>query len=292
LYQLFFSGLAVADPGQGEVRLQAPSSVVRGEGFVCRFMPVPGGSSYTLEWLDKNLDLAVARPGTIQEVLLGVGIKRMARPELLRLSYVAGGKKKVVQCAVNVRDKNYPEQRLILPPSMANLSPKNLARYYREKKVITHVLARQTAGRFWSLPLTRPVPGSVSSAYGLTRFINNQPRAPHRGVDFRGSMGVPIKACADGIVDLVADHYFSGRSVYLDHGQGVTSVYFHMSKIQVKEGQVVHKGQVVGTMGRTGRATGPHLHFGLYVLGEPINPMPFMDGAFKTSDVPAVSVRK
>ena len=290
---LLFSGPVSAASGQGEVRLLAPSSVTRGEGFVCRFMPVAGGSSYSLTWLDKHLDLAVSPAGTMQEVLLGVGLKGKTRPELLRLSYMVGGATKVNQCAIDVKDKKYPEQRLTLPKSMATLSKKNLKRYYKEKKVITHALAQQSSGRFWSLPLTRPVPGSVSSAFGLTRFINDQPRAPHRGVDFRGGMGVPIKACADGVVDLVADHYFSGRSVYVDHGQGVTSVYFHMSKILVKEGQVIRKGQVLGKMGKTGRATGPHLHFGLYILGEPVNPLPFMDAArYAASGAPTASTRK
>ena len=289
---LLFSGSVSAESSQGEVRLLAPPSVTRGEGFVCRFMPLAGGSSYSLTWLDKHLDLAVSRAGTMQEVLLGVGLKRQPRPELLRLSYIIGGAKKMVQCTVDVKDKKYPEQRLTLPKSMATLSKKNLTRYYKEKKVITHALARQSSGRFWSLPLTRPVPGSVSSAFGLTRFINDQPRAPHRGVDFRGGMGVPIKACADGVVDLVADHYFSGRSVYVDHGQGVTSVYFHLSKILVKEGQIVHKGQVVGKMGKTGRATGPHLHFGFYVLGEPVNPLPLMDTANHASFALPVSTLK
>lgn len=290
---LLLSGPAAADSGQGDVHLEAPVSVTRGEGFVCRFMPVAGGSSYSLTWLDKHLDCAVSRAGIMQEVLLGVGLKGKTGPELLQLSYVVGGTKKVARCTVEVKEKKYPEQRLTLPKSMATLSKKNLNRYYKEKKVITHTLAQQSSGRFWTLPLTRPVPGSVSSAFGLTRFINDQPRAPHRGVDFRGGMGVPIKACADGVVDLVADHYFSGRSVYVDHGQGVTSVYFHMSKILVKEGQVIRKGQVLGKMGKTGRATGPHLHFGLYILGEAVNPLPLMDAKrYATSGAPIAASPK
>ncbi len=288
---MLFSCLANADAGQGKVHLLAPASVTRGEAFVCRFMPVSGASAYCLEWLGKKMDLT-ASSGKRQEILLGVGLTRTLRPEVLRLTYSVGGKKQEVQCAVDVKDKKYPEQRLTLPASMATLSKKNLTRYYKEKKVITAALGQQSPGRFWSLPLTRPVPGSVSSAFGLTRFINDQPRAPHRGVDFRGGMGVPVKACADGIVELVADHYFSGRSVYLDHGQGVTSVYFHLSQILVKQGQMVHKGQVLGKMGRTGRATGPHLHFGLYVLGEPVNPLPLMDATKYPADDAPASVHK
>ncbi len=257
-----------------DVRLMAPSSVFKGQGFVCRVNPVAGGSEYRIEWLDKTLDLAVGADGDAIEVLLGAGLKRKTGSKLLRLTYVRDGKKETVQRAVDIKDKEYPVQRLTLPKKMVNLSQKNLSRYYKEKDEVTEVLGHRSQGRLWSLPLTRPVPGEVSSAFGLRRFINDQPRSPHRGVDFRGGIGVPIKVCADGVVDLVADHYFSGRSVYVDHGQGVMSMYFHLSDIDVQEGQVVRKGEVLGKMGKTGRATGPHLHFGLYLLGEPVDPMP------------------
>jgi murein DD-endopeptidase MepM/ murein hydrolase activator NlpD len=175
---------------------------------------------------------------------------------------------------VQVKDKTYPVQRLTLPEKMVNLSQKNLSRHYKEKEAVSEVLGHRSQGRFWTLPLARPVPGEVSSAFGLKRIINDQPRSPHRGVDFRGGMGVPVVACADGIVDLVGDHYFAGRSVYVDHGQGVMSMYFHLSEIDVREGQVVRRGEVIGRMGKSGRATGPHLHFGLYLLGEPVDPLP------------------
>ncbi|WP_462325075.1 M23 family metallopeptidase [Desulfoplanes sp.] len=267
------SGTFAADT-QDSVRLTAPSSVFRGQGFLCRFNPLPGGSDYRIEWLGKTLDLAVGPGDDVTEVLLGVGVERKAGPKLLRLTYMRNGQKRTVQRAVDVEDKEYPVQRLTLPKKMVNLSQKDLSRYYKEKEVVTGVLDHRSQGRFWSLPLTRPVPGAVSSAFGLRRFINDQPRSPHRGVDFRGGMGVPVKACADGVVDLVADHYFSGRSVYVDHGQGVMSMYFHLSGTNVEQGRVVTKGEVIGRMGKTGRATGPHLHFGFYLLGEPVDPMP------------------
>ncbi|GAU08088.1 M23 family metallopeptidase [Desulfoplanes formicivorans] len=277
----FLLGLILMVLGTGSVlhaatgvELTAPHTVYRGQAFVCRFTPVNGGSNYQLTWLDKTLDVAVGAGDPVVEVLLGVGLTRQPVAETLELSCMRDARKLTARQTIKVEDKEYPVQRLTLPRKMVHLSPENLARYHREKKEISTILKGRSKGRFWSLPLTRPVPGGVSSAFGLRRIINDEPRSPHRGVDFRGGMGVPVKACADGIVDLVADHYFSGRSVYLDHGQGVMSMYFHLSRIDVKEGQVVRKGEVVGAMGRTGRATGPHLHFGLYLLGEPVDPMP------------------
>ena len=269
-------GTSALSHASGDVRLTAPDVVYKGQGFVCRFTPVAGGIDYELTWLGRTLHVAVGAGDPVEEVLLGAGLSRQPAREPLVLTYMRDGRRLTAQQTVRVKDKDYPVQRLTLPKKMVNLSKKNLSRYDREKKEIQKVLSGRTRGRFWSLPLTRPVPGALSSAFGLRRIINDQPRSPHRGVDFRGGMGVPVKACADGIVDLVADHYFSGRSVYIDHGQGVISMYFHLSRINVKEGQVVRKGEMVGAMGKTGRATGPHLHFGLYILGEPVDPMPLL----------------
>lgn len=267
------SGSVHADAPE-DLGLTLPDSVFTGQGFVCRFNPVPGGSAFQLEWLGKTLDLALGVNDSVVEVLLGVGLDHKPGSKPLGLTYMLDGNLHTLRKHVQVKDKTYPVQRLTLPEKMVNLSQKNLSRHYKEKEAVSEVLGHRSQGRFWTLPLARPVPGEVSSAFGLKRIINDQPRSPHRGVDFRGGMGVPVVACADGIVDLVGDHYFAGRSVYVDHGQGVMSMYFHLSEIDVREGQVVRRGEVIGRMGKSGRATGPHLHFGLYLLGEPVDPLP------------------
>jgi len=122
------------------------------------------------------------------------------------------------------------------------------------------------------LPLIRPVPGEVSSAYGLKRYFNDQARNPHRGLDLRAALGDPVQAVAPGQIMLVADHYYGGRSVFLDHGLGVYSVYMHLSEITVRQGEMVEAGQVIGRAGQSGRVTGPHLHLGLYVLDLAVDP--------------------
>lgn len=128
--------------------------------------------------------------------------------------------------------------------------------------------------RMWRLPLVRPVQGKVLSVYGAQRILNGKPKNPHRGLDFRSPMGNPVKCVAAGRVILVGDHYYAGNSVYVDHGNGVVSMYFHLSEPMVKEGDEVKRGQTVGLTGMTGRATGPHLHFSLSVLGELVDPAP------------------
>ncbi len=270
----------VSDMSTHEVRVHVPLSVWRGQAFICRFQPIAHASQYTLHWLDKTLSLP-GDPGNMDtdvEVLLGAGLLRKTGNYPLVLTYVLDGHTHTQRHTVEVKAREYPVQRLTLPNNMVNLSKKNLARHYKEKKEVTKALAVVSPDRLWTLPLIRPVPGTISSAFGLQRFINGQPRTPHRGVDFRGAVGVPIKACAAGRVGLVGNHYFAGRCVYIDHGQGVVSMYFHLSHVRVHQGQMVGRGEIIGRVGKTGRVTGPHLHVGVYVLGEAVDPLDLMQG--------------
>ena len=118
----------------------------------------------------------------------------------------------------------------------------------------------------------RPVNGVTTSPFGLKRFYNGEARRPHTGLDYAGDIGTPIKAPADGKVILVGKFFFNGNAVFLDHGQGLISVYIHMNNYLVKQGQFVKQGDSIGTIGQTGRATGPHLHWGVYLNQTVINP--------------------
>jgi murein DD-endopeptidase MepM/ murein hydrolase activator NlpD len=174
---------------------------------------------------------------------------------------------------VAVAGRSFPEQRLTVDPEFVTLSAADLARHEQERGRVQAVLGRAEPGLFLRCPLMRPVSGELSSLYGLRRVFNNEPRSAHRGVDMRGASGTPVLAAAAGRVALAEEHFFSGRAVYLDHGQGVVSMYFHLDEIAVREGQFVDSGTVVGKVGMSGRVTGPHLHFGLSVLGQLVDPM-------------------
>ena len=119
---------------------------------------------------------------------------------------------------------------------------------------------------------SRPVSGVITSPFGIKRFYNGQPRRPHTGLDYAGDTGTPIKAPAAGKVILVGNYFFNGNTIFLDHGQGLISVYIHMNKYIAKQGQKVKKGDIIGTIGQTGRTTGPHLHWGVYLNRTVINP--------------------
>lgn len=168
----------------------------------------------------------------------------------------------------------YPEQRLEVPEKMVSLSKEDLARVERENARIALLWPRETAVRF-ALPLAPPLPpGYSGERFGSRRVFNGQPRSPHNGIDFKVGAGTPVTAPADGVVVLAESHFFAGNSVFVDHGGGLVSMCFHLADLPVRVGQEVRRGEVIGHVGGTGRATGPHLHFGLRWHGARIDPNP------------------
>lgn len=172
-----------------------------------------------------------------------------------------------------VEDKKYDEQHLAIKdkrkvePSASDL-----------KRIAAESLRKQKARalRTDTLPDVNfiwPVSGEISSIFGLRRFFNDKERRPHSGLDIAAAEGTPVRATADGTVIDSGDFFFSGNMVYLDHGQGIISLYAHLSRIDVKPGDTVKKGDVIGAVGQTGRVTGPHLHFAVFANKTLIDPV-------------------
>jgi hypothetical protein len=178
---------------------------------------------------------------------------------------------------MEIREKDYGVRNLTLPQNMVDLDAKTLARVRKESAVTNALWEAEPSSPLWEGPFIRPVPGEVIGPFGRRSVINGQPRSPHTGVDLRGEEGTPIKAINDGRVVFTGDHFFSGLSVVIDHGGGIQSMYFHMDKIQVQQGEMVEKGTIIGSVGSTGRATGPHLHWGVRVNGARIDPSQLVD---------------
>ena len=262
----------------GGPALVCPANVPEGEPF---FAPVVSDAPFTsarFTWLGRSVTVPATSQDAGREarVLLGMGMKELLRGDEheLRVEVLGGAGGPVALARVVARaPKAYPEQRLTVESKYVAPSSENLERILREQAEVNKVLTSPATPRRYGLPLQRPVPGEISSEYGLRRFFNEEPRKPHNGVDLRAAEGDPVLACADGVVLLAADHYYAGKSVYVDHGEGVVSMYFHMSRLDVKTGGVVRRGQVLGAVGATGRVTGPHLHWGVYVLGQKIDPL-------------------
>ena len=174
---------------------------------------------------------------------------------------------------VTVVPRQFPVQRLTVPPGMADPDPETERRAVAEGQHLQMLYRTVSPERLWRGPFTRPVAGTEPpSGFGARRIINGTPRAAHSGVDYSAPRGTPVVAANAGRVALVGDYFFPGRLVALDHGLGLYTLYFHLDSVAVAEGDRVDRGQTLGTVGATGRATGPHLHFGAQLGGARIDP--------------------
>jgi|CXWL01.1.fsa_nt_gi murein DD-endopeptidase MepM/ murein hydrolase activator NlpD len=192
----------------------------------------------------------------------------------LEVGRVRGGERETT--TVRVGRYPYPEQRLTVDDSKVHPSPADERRIERETAEIEKVWARRTERRF-ALPLSPPLrPLPAGGRFGARRFFNGEPRSPHSGADYKARTGTLVFAAADGVVALATDQFFAGKAVYLDHGDGLFTVYFHLSALSVKTGDLVTAGQRIGAVGATGRATGPHLHFGVRWRGARVDPSPLL----------------
>lgn len=175
-----------------------------------------------------------------------------------------------------VQPKQYKSQHItIKDKNKVNPGDESSERIVRELAIQKQVKTRFTEAAA-ALDFIKPVPGHDTGRFGLRRFINNQPRNPHSGMDIAAATGTPVKATATGRVLHTDDFFFSGNTVYVDHGAGVISMYAHLSEIAVQPGDVVQQGEILGKVGSTGRATGPHLHWSVYLNGEAVDPALFL----------------
>jgi murein DD-endopeptidase MepM/ murein hydrolase activator NlpD len=175
-----------------------------------------------------------------------------------------------------VSDKQYASQSLKVAPKHVNPSKADLARVARDRIVIDRAMSTWSDKQPESLSLPPPVPGVRSSSFGLRRIFNGESRNPHSGMDIAASTGTPVLAPIEGTVIEAGDFFFTGNTVFIDHGRGLISMYCHLSAIDVKPGQHVAAGTRLGLVGMTGRATGPHLHWGLSLNRAWIDPALFL----------------
>jgi murein DD-endopeptidase MepM/ murein hydrolase activator NlpD len=178
-----------------------------------------------------------------------------------------------VQIAFDVTAKKYPVQRLtITNDKMVNPPQAELERIERETALMTAQYDLFTPLPASPFPLTLPASGPVSSNFGLRRILNGEPRNPHAGLDIAAQRGAPVTAPAPGKVSLTGSFYFNGNTIFVDHGGGLISMVCHLSAIDVHVGDILARGQRIGRVGATGRATGPHLHWSVSLNGQRVDP--------------------
>lgn len=204
-----------------------------------------------------------------------VGIPLDMKPGSHELRVQIDGEAKSQHFEVNTKD--YPVQRVtIKDKSKVQLSPEDEARAIREIAVIMKLKRHWRASQDTDLAFVLPAKGRLSGHFGLRRIFNGEPRSPHAGLDVAVALGTPVEASGKGQVLAVDDYFFNGKTIFVDHGNGLITMYCHLDRIDVKSGETVVKGQQIGLSGKTGRATGPHLHWSVVLNGAMVDPELFI----------------
>jgi murein DD-endopeptidase MepM/ murein hydrolase activator NlpD len=253
----------------------APSDVVfsadQGSIVQLSFGNEPGVKSVQVNWEGKHV--SAYRDGNAWTTLLGVDLDTKPGDHKTDvLVTMEDGRTDKREAVVKVVAKKYPTTELNVDEKYVELSKADLARANRESKETEAIYAVVSSEALWSEPFRIPIAGRTGTNFGHRRIFNGEPRAPHAGADLKATTGTPIHATNRGRVALAKNLFFTGNTVILDHGLGIYSLYAHLSRIDVKKGDVVKNDQVVGLAGATGRVTGPHLHWGLRVQGARVDP--------------------
>jgi murein DD-endopeptidase MepM/ murein hydrolase activator NlpD len=247
--------------------------------------PVPGGVALV------DLGAAATRPsatfggrpvlvlaqGGVWTAVVGIGLAVDPKQRQTLAVQDADGRARSV--AFGLQRKQYAEQRLTVPPKHVDLSADDMARYERERVHLAEVLRRFSPREPATLRLLSPTTGPHSSSFGLRRVFNGQARSPHSGMDIAAPTGTPVVAAAAGEVIDTGDYFFNGNTVIVDHGQGLLTLYCHLSAIDTAAGAMLEAGAPIGQVGATGRATGAHLHFSVYLNTTPVDPALFLAAA-------------
>ena len=264
---------ANADESQGALRL-TPERVRQGGIVVLNLAwPVPF-RNVRLQVGDREVHAPSPDTQIRMAMLVGIDLAQAPGDVLVRASALDKDKRPLTaQQTFRVLDAHFPVQRLTVPRAFVELDPATLERVNREKAVLDHLWETVTPERLWRGSFRLPLDGAASAAgFGERRIINGEPRAPHSGTDISAPPGTPVSAANAGTVALVAEHFFAGTSIILDHGFGLYTMYFHLQESLVQAGQRVNRDQLIGRVGSSGRATGPHLHWGARLYGARIDP--------------------
>lgn len=234
-----------------------------------------GDDEPELRWMKKEVFLLNLPNSKIYEGFIAADLDQKPGTYNLDLIFRHSGIKK--QIKIKVVSKDYGVRKLTLPNNQVNLNEKDLARATKESAIMNKLWGASIIAPLWDAPFIMPLESQIVGTFGRRSVINDQPRSPHTGVDMRGKKGTPVKASNDGLIVLTGDHFFTGNTVVIDHGAGILSMYFHLDKINVKKGDKISRGEALGTVGSTGRSTAPHLHWGVRVEEQRVDPVSLVE---------------
>jgi murein DD-endopeptidase MepM/ murein hydrolase activator NlpD len=231
----------------------------------------PGVKSVEVVWDMKKVPLFLQEH--TWRTILGVDLDTKAGEHKADVLFTMNdGRVDKREAVLLVVTKKYPTTQLKVDDKYVELSKTDLARANRESRETEAIYAKMTPEMLWTTPFSVPIDGETGTNFGHRRVFNGQPRAPHAGADLRAKTGTPIHATNRGRVVLAKNLFFTGNTVILDHGLGIYSLYAHLSRMDVKVGDIISNGEQLGLSGATGRVTGPHLHWGLRVQGARVDP--------------------
>jgi murein DD-endopeptidase MepM/ murein hydrolase activator NlpD len=270
LLGLIVGAPALAAPG-GTLSITVSTSTPALGDPVLVEVAAPGAvDNLVLRWKRAAWPMREIVPGRY-EGLIGVDLDDPVGPAAVSAEGFLDGAQVRAEAEVTISPRKFAVQELTLPKGMAEFDNATLVRIEAEAAELSRRFSRVTPPR-WRIPFLPPVEEYRPENFGARRVINGDRRMPHSAVDIRLPGGTPVRAIADGTVVFAGEQFFGGRSVVIDHGGGVFSVYYHLKEFSVAEGQEIFQGDRVGSVGATGRATGPHLHFGVRVPGGRVDP--------------------
>ena len=238
----------------------------------------PGATDLTARFGQKPISLFQhpIKPDAVYCGLVGIPISTAPQKASIELEWTDARGRHKARVAVNIVAGNYRKESLKVAPRHVKPSPKSLQRIKAEKTEIRRIYASSNKSRLWYGTFERPLAGDITSIFGTQRLFNGELQSYHRGTDLRAKTGTPVRASNSGIVGLAKNLYYSGNIVIVDHGKGLFTNYAHLSKIQVRAGQHIARGEQIGLSGSTGRVSGPHLHWGVKISGAYVDPIQFM----------------
>lgn len=253
-----------------------PEKIIQGEAI-----KVTAGADIANARMNGKTISLFAQPGGERLGLMPVPV--LTKPGVYTLELLDTKGASVDKISITVLDAHYHRENITIAPSISTLKPSP-----GEQQTVGDFKRTVSDKRYWTEPFDIPVPGCMTSPFGSMRMHNGKLTGDfHAGVDQRGAAGTPIHPITAGVVKLVQKYNLRGGTVAIDHGQGVESIYLHMSEFQAKEGQQVTPNDVIGYIGSTGRSTGPHVHWTLYINAEPMNPSQWMTLRACTGPAPA-----